>query len=1285
MSTEIKNTLFRFISMRAPELNDETKQQERFIFRGEEVVKGAFDTANQNRAKGTTKREALKTTAASFSSATVDEIKELDTRLYEFSVWVAKNRQNYKKEELSNRIEGLRAITDNTVLGLLWDNLFYQTTIQKDFYAKETIIQLLIANHLVANYRVNDDDLAKALLNVKVVLPKALFVEEKEDASQNASRTIVSQKPSYPTGEMAKQQAIAQAELHNQELEILSKELIKVEKAYRKEYNAALADADKEHQASIKPTLDKYASDVEAARKRWCAVKDPSTQYDPNDPCNQPDPVPQPVIPELNFSFRDELDFNYLESKLSSSSFETLLELVSANSNDSNNDTRRIDQTTFVNIVEDFDGFGGLNTEIADVISGNNDVVVDNTTDEDNTSISVGGVIVPITTPVAFIPFSYQLCSKRRKRLPFFTSGQYNSDLSIAVPDATWTIANFDYTVERTDANYTNNGSNTYLQTKVGNTIFLKNIIIGSPLLSDEPKLISFTGTITFTNGVVKTFIIQGFKLTTCSSGVLQNVITDTGDGNDDSTIPVDAEIPFIPSGFGVKQLGIADYNKVEQTTQGYIEGEVAHVENIMAREFKERSTRKLRKKEETFTTSSESEKEQLSDTTSTDRFEMQNEVSKLIADSKDFAIGANVNASYGNPNGPFHLSAGANSNYATHNSKEESTRQAVISSKDFTERALDRIVNKVKEERVEKIVEEFEENNSHGFDNRKGDKHVVGVFRWVDKIFKNQIVNYGKRLMFEFMVPQPAKLHKLGMMENAKNSLLKEPVDPRKATTNKLENFSQLNDSKLKYWAGKYNVEHNPLSDEFISVGKSFSFTTPESNGGEWDEVAAGNEEVNLPEGYNAIGVTGNWYYANEPGFGLAVLAGGKRLTNKGTFYPLSNFKDVLPVSYSALGHHSGSVNLEIKCKRTLEAKKQWQQETFKAIIDAYEEALELYKQRLAEEKASGILIKGANPGFYREFENKILRKNCISYLIDQNTGAKNTYGKSGLFRTNDGSYTETFGNTEVNVGQELDSYSAFVKFMEQAFEWDIMSYNLYPYYWGNRKDWADLYQYDESNDPLFRNFMQAGMARVIITVRPGFEEAVRYYMQTGNIWNGGEVPVIEDELYLSIVDELRQPEGEKLGKAWPTRIPTALTILQAQSIGLNVTKALPFNDDLSCFENPDEVPQSDALELNSAEIGGTITKTATLIGTISGNQEIESKIILKRIDGIIEDITYSNVSGNWELSNLPAGKYELLLDVDDDFLHAGLIVLDGSKEQVIELVDDEIKEISLRVGRDR
>jgi hypothetical protein len=62
-----------------------------------------------------------------------------------------------------------------------------------------------------------------------------------------------------------------------------------------------------------------------------------------------------------------------------------------------------------------------------------------------------------------------------------------------------------------------------------------------------------------------------------------------------------------------------------------------------------------------------------------------------------------------------------------------------------------------------------------------------------------------------------------------------------------------------------------------------------------------------------------------------------------------------------------------------------------------------------------------------------------------------------------------------------------------------------------------------------------------------------------------------------------------EKQGKAWATRLPTALTILQAQSIGLNVDKALPFDENLSDYEDPTKVPQSSQIALSDVQMGGS------------------------------------------------------------------------------------------------
>jgi len=148
------------------------------------------------------------------------------------------------------------------------------------------------------------------------------------------------------------------------------------------------------------------------------------------------------------------------------------------------------------------------------------------------------------------------------------------------------------------------------------------------------------------------------------------------------------------------------------------------------------------------------------------------------------------------------------------------------------------------------------------------------------------------------------------------------------------------------------------------------------------------------------------------------------------------------------------------------------------------------------------------------------------------------------------------------------MDRYSVTAKFFEQAFEWSIMSYVFYPFYWGAKKRWEELYTI-ENNDPLFRAFLKAGLARVIVTVRPGFEEAVMYFMSTGKIWNGGEVPVIGNPLYLSVLNELRDPVYTP-EETWETRVPSTLTLIQASTIALEA-------EGLPCYCDTGTPPDED------------------------------------------------------------------------------------------------------------
>lgn len=260
----------------------------------------------------------------------------------------------------------------------------------------------------------------------------------------------------------------------------------------------------------------------------------------------------------------------------------------------------------------------------------------------------------------------------------------------------------------------------------------------------------------------------------------------------------------YIPNQYGIKNLGIGEFRRLEQTFCCYEPGEVASIENIMQGEYREKSSKRLRRTEETTTTETKVEKELLTDTTTAERYSMQNQVSQVLSQSTSASAYANFSIGQ---------KANVGSNLGFNSNKQESNNQAVNYAKDVTVRALERVVKNVREEQIIKVTEEFEEKNMHGYDNRGGTDHVAGVYRFIDKIYKNQIVNYGKRLMYEFAIPQPSQMHlkavkAKGAVNNAGIALAK-PIHPADAELhNRVLTYAQLDAQKAAYWASVFGVE---------------------------------------------------------------------------------------------------------------------------------------------------------------------------------------------------------------------------------------------------------------------------------------------------------------------------------------------------------------------------------------------------------------------------------------------------------------------------------------------
>ena len=623
----------------------------------------------------------------------------------------------------------------------------------------------------------------------------------------------------------------------------------------------------------------------------------------------------------------------------------------------------------------------------------------------------------------------------------------------------------------------------------------------------------------------------------------------------------------FVPEKFGVRNIGIADYKKVVSHVCCYKAGEVSHIENIMAKELKSKTTTIQNTEEVTQTIQKQQEKENTTDNTTTQRFEMQTEVAKLLAEDRQF----NAYSKYSNNSfGQFEVGA----NYATNTSKEQSNRQAVTQAKDLTNRAMERIVTKISTETVTKTTFSFTEQNIHDFDNRKGDNHVSGVYRFINSIYKNEIYNYGKRMMYEFMIPEPSMLHRSGM--TVTDGIIKTPKMPIDPKSVKIINYTSINAGNYLELCTNYNAEPVPFPQS-----PPLQILTSQQNGDEWVSGARDYSlDITIPQGFKIESITGTITFDRR-----AEYINGSEHENANGNINIGGMQNVFGnvrthnVNFAFINEIVDNVHLYIwtwdiyKVYFTLNvtftinntAYQTWQTSVYNAIIAGYQKQLDAYNLLLANSATITVKNIETNPGFYRQIEQLVLRKECIAYIMDESKMGQKF--NNFIDPLNTAPQNQTIENFVINQNQKMDSYASLVKFMEQAFEWEIMSYNFYPFYWGARQDWEQLYQY-ENNDPLFRSFMQAGMARVVVTVKPGFENAVLHYMTTGQIWNGGEIPVLGNPLYLSIVDEIREQEYT-VEETWETVVPTSLIGIQESGVSITGT-GLPCNDE--CNDHKDK-----------------------------------------------------------------------------------------------------------------
>lgn len=100
----------------------------------------------------------------------------------------------------------------------------------------------------------------------------------------------------------------------------------------------------------------------------------------------------------------------------------------------------------------------------------------------------------------------------------------------------------------------------------------------------------------------------------------------------------------------------------------------------------------------------------------------------------------------------------------------------------------------------------------------------------------------------------------------------------------------------------------------------------------------------------------------------------------------------------------------------------------------------------------------------------------------------------------------------------QTIMQFGEFIKFIHNAVEWENVVFFAYPYFWDVTQNWP-FKRFMVHPDPEHQAFLRAGCARVVLTIRPGFEHDFANFIETWSSFK--DLPT--DHPYVSIGDEIR------------------------------------------------------------------------------------------------------------------------------------------------------------------
>jgi len=392
--------------------------------------------------------------------------------------------------------------------------------------------------------------------------------------------------------------------------------------------------------------------------------------------------------------------------------------------------------------------------------------------------------------------------------------------------------------------------------------------------------------------------------------------------------------------------------------------------------------------------------------------------------------------------------------------------------------------------------------------------------------------------MMFELEIPEPAAFYLYSLAQGVDSSTGLRAPEPPSFTAN------DLNDSTYQTFAAAYGatVSAPPAALQVANIAAL--------QGQEKKDGSSEKNEIEIPQDYEMLSISpiaAARVIANGMA-SFAVLVSPHMWLSEENYWMEKSFwipvRGKFEIGFNGVYVEHYSVSAELLLRRTVEAYAKWQLSTFNAIQDAYLAKKSDYERKLATLQARRQTITARTDQECRDIERTELKRVGIQLITGND------------FSHNDAMQFPSKLPPEIDPNETLVE-GTFARFAEESFEWSEMVYTFYPYFWGGKARWIDVYA-QGNEDPVFQRFLRAGFSKIVIPVRPGSERQVLYYLETGKLWTADDPPIPNDPVYLAMVNELEalnvedRLQGVPEGSPWRQVVPSNLVCLETDKLKL-------------------------------------------------------------------------------------------------------------------------------------